>query len=333
VRPVRSVSFELERGKRLGLVGESGSGKTLTALALMRLVPRPGRIEAGEVLLKGRDLLAIDERAMGAVRGREVAMVYQNPLSSLNPVMTIGEQLVEAIRAHDRITETEGQVRAIRLLRDVGVPEPDRRIHGYPHQLSGGMRQRVVIAMAMSTNPDVLIADEATTALDVITQARILELLLRLVEERGTAVILITHDLGVARGFCTDVRVMYAGRIVEEASRDQFYAHPTHPYSEALLQSMVRLDADLGRSIPAIPGQPPLPGRLPSGCPFHPRCPAAIDICRDTEPGPVRFPGSSPVMAECHRAAERYRPAERPRAAQRDVDVDVDVDVDGITHG
>jgi oligopeptide/dipeptide ABC transporter ATP-binding protein len=161
----------------------------------------------------------------------------------------------------------------------------------------------------MSTNPDVLIADEATTALDVITQARILDLLLRLVEERGTAVILITHDLGVARGFSTDVQVMYAGRIVEQARRDQFYAHPTHPYSEALLESMVRLDADLGRSIPAIPGQPPLPGRLASGCPFHPRCPFAIDVCIDTEPEPVLFAGPPPVMAECHRAAERYRVA------------------------
>ena len=308
VRPVRDVSFQLRRGQRLGLVGESGSGKSLTALALMRMIPPPGRVEAGEVVLNGRNLLRLPEREMAAARGGEIAMVYQNPMASLNPVMTIGEQISEAVRAHENLNIGDAKERTVGLLRDVGVPEPERRYHRYPHQFSGGMRQRVVIAMAMCANPSVLIADEATTALDVITQARIIELLLRLVEQRDTAVILITHDLGVAAGFCTDVQVMYAGRIIEKADTAQLYANPIHPYSEALLQSICRLDADFTKPIRAIPGQPPLPGSLPSGCTFHPRCAYALDICREVVPVPMSLGREVPMMVECHRAVERFRP-------------------------
>jgi peptide/nickel transport system ATP-binding protein len=309
VRPVRNISFRLLRGQRVGLVGESGSGKSLTALSLMRLVRSPGYIESGEIFLNGRDLIALDERDMAQVRGGEMAMVYQNPMSALNPVRTIGHQIVEAIRLHEDVGPAAARAQAVELLRSVGVADAGARFDSYPHQFSGGMRQRVMIAMAMCANPDLLIADEPTTALDVTTQARIIELLLRLVEERNTAVMLITHDLGVAAGFCSDLQVMYAGRLVEKATAEAFYARPTHPYSEALLQSICRLEADVDAPMPAIPGQPPLPGLLPPGCPFHPRCPYAIDVCPEVEPRPERFRNGDAVVAECHRAEERYAAA------------------------
>jgi oligopeptide/dipeptide ABC transporter ATP-binding protein len=303
VRPVRGASFALAPRQRLGLVGESGSGKSLTALSLMRLLPLPGRIAAGQVLLRGVDLAQLSEREMARVRGGSVALVGQDPMSSLNPVHSIGRQIVEAIRAHEDVSQRVARGRAIELLGQVGLPNPARRYDSYPHQFSGGMRQRVMIAMAISANPDVLIADEPTTALDVTTQARIMDLLSGLVEEREMAVILITHDLGLAAGFCDDIQVMYAGRIVERSRPQALFSRPLHPYTEALLNAICRLDGDVTKPIAAIPGQPPLPGSLPSGCPFHTRCPHAFDRCVVEEPPPHVLPDGR--MAECHLAEQR----------------------------
>jgi oligopeptide/dipeptide ABC transporter ATP-binding protein len=301
IEPVRGVSFSLRRGERLGLVGESGSGKSLTALAIMRLARRATL--SGQILLEGEDLLALKPRQMERVRGGRVAMVYQDPMSALNPVQTVGRQLEEAIRLHQPALGRSGaRERAIELLNDVGVPHPERRVEQYPHEFSGGMRQRVMIAMAMCADPAVLICDEPTTALDVTTQARIMDLLDRLVEERGTAVVLITHDLGVAAGFCDRVQVMYGGRIVERADAEPLYRTPLHPYTEALLGAAVDLTLDLDRPIPTIGGQPPLAGRLPEGCSFHPRCAFAQDRCRTEVPLLREVAGR---LVECHRADER----------------------------
>jgi oligopeptide/dipeptide ABC transporter ATP-binding protein len=300
VEPVRGVSFELRRGERLGLVGESGSGKSLTALAIMRLARRATL--RGEVLLEGRDLLRLKPREMEKVRGGRVAMVYQDPMSALNPVYTVGRQLEEAIRLHTRADRRAARERAVELLDDVGVPHPRQRVDQYPHEFSGGMRQRVMIAMAMCADPAVLICDEPTTALDVTTQARIMDLLDRLVEEHGTAVVLITHDLGVAAGFCDAIQVMYGGRIVERADAEPLYRAPVHPYSEALLGAAVDLSLELGVPIPTIGGAPPLAGELPSGCSFHPRCPVARDVCRTELPALESLTGRS---VACHLAAER----------------------------
>ena len=297
------VAFSVGRREKVGLVGESGSGKSLTALALMRLLPPPGRIAAGNVLLGGRDLTRLTEKEMAAVRGGRIAMVYQDPMSSLNPVRSIGRQIVEAIRAHEDVSKTVARARAIELLADVGIAAPARRFDSYPHQLSGGMRQRVMIAMAISASPDVLIADEPTTALDVTTQARIVDLLGRLVEERDLGVILITHDLGLAATICDTINVMYAGRIVEHSGASQLFSSPVHPYSEALLGAICRLDEDVERPIAAIGGQPPLPQQLPPGCSFHPRCPYAIDLCHTETPGLHEL--SDDRQARCHLAEQR----------------------------
>jgi oligopeptide/dipeptide ABC transporter ATP-binding protein len=301
--PVRGVSFTLRRRQRLGIVGESGCGKSLTALGLMRLLPPPGRIAAGQVLLGDRDLVQLTEREMASVRGRRLALVYQDPMSSLNPVHTVGRQIVEAIRVHEDVSRGVARARAIELLGDVGLRSPGRRFDSYPHEFSGGMRQRVMIAMAISAGPDVLIADEPTTALDVTTQARIIDLLARLVDERDAAVILITHDLGVAASFCEDIHVMYAGRIVERGAAEPVFTRPVHPYTEALLSAICRLDQDVSRPIDAIPGQPPLPEQLPDGCPFHPRCPHAVERCRLETPDV--HPLGDGRSAECHLAEER----------------------------
>jgi peptide/nickel transport system ATP-binding protein len=307
IEPVRGVSLRLQRGRRLGIVGESGSGKSLTALALMRLLHPPARL-GGEVVLDGENLLQLSDRAMARVRAKRMSMVYQDPMSSLNPVFTVGKQIVEAIRIASDVSASVARARAIDLLGEVGVPEPHRRVDSYPHEFSGGMRQRVVIAMALSTDPDVIIADEPTTALDVTTQARVIDLLSRVVRDRGLAVILITHDLGVAAGFCDDVKVMYAGRFVESASVDTLYAQAAHPYTEALLSAVCRLDADVDRPMLAISGQPPLPGALPEGCPFHPRCPAAQTRCAQDAPAAVALDdGADGRFAECHFAADRAR--------------------------
>ena len=271
----------------------------------MRLVPQPGRVIGGELLLNGIDLLKLDSREMAQVRGGSIGMVYQDPLSALNPVRTVGHQIVEAIRIHLPLSRRAARARAVELLGDVGVPEPRRRVDSYPHEFSGGMRQRVVIAMAMCADPVLLIADEPTSALDVTTQARIIELIARMVEERGTAVILITHDLAVAAEFCDEIEVMYAGRIVERGPTQRLFSRPIHPYSEALLDSILLMDSEIAGPIPGIPGQPPVLQRLPAGCAFHPRCSLVRDICRSIEPEPRIFPGPAGNMAECHLADER----------------------------
>jgi len=302
VTPVRGVSFSLDRGQRLGIVGESGSGKSLTALALMRLVHEPVAL-GGRVLLDGTDLLGLSAREMARVRAQRMSLIYQDPMSALNPVFSVGKQIVEAVRlAHD-VPAKAARSRAIALLDDVGVPEPARRIDSYPHEFSGGMRQRVMIAMALASDPDVLIADEPTTALDVTTQARVMDLLSRIVADRHLAVILITHDLGVAAGFCDEVEVMYAGRVVEHAPVDDLYGRPVHPYTEALLGAVCRLDADTARPMPSIGGQPPLPDRLPTGCTFHPRCPCATQRCGGETPVPLAVERGR--FAECLYAHER----------------------------
>jgi peptide/nickel transport system ATP-binding protein len=306
VHPVRGVSLRVWRGQRVGIIGESGSGKSLTALAIMRLIRPPGRVTKGEVFLNGRDVLRLGEQDIARVRGAEMAMIYQNPMAALNPLRRVGDQVIEAIRVHEDVAARVARAQTIDLFGDVGIADPARQVDRYPHEFSGGMRQRVMIAMAMSLSPDLLIADEPTTALDVTTQARVLEVLERVVEERNTALILITHDLAVAASVCTDVRVMYAGRIVEAAPADSLYSNPVHPYSEALLQSIVDTHADVNSPVRAIPGHPPLPDRLPPGCTFHPRCPYAEDVCRDNDPPPVFLGHPEQIVAECHFAVERF---------------------------
>jgi oligopeptide/dipeptide ABC transporter ATP-binding protein len=303
-RLVHDVSFAVERGMRLGLVGESGSGKSLTALAIMRLLVAPVRIAAGRVLLgDGTDVAALDERRLAAVRGRRVAMVYQDPLSALNPVRRVGDQIAEAIRAHEDVSSAVAKRRAVELLSEVRVPDPRQRVDQYPHEFSGGMRQRVVIAMALSAGPELIVADEPTTALDVTTQARILELLLGLAEERGLAVMLITHDLGVAARFCDRLQVMYAGRLVETGPLGDLYRTPLHPYTEGLLASVCRLDADVALPVPALAGQPPTAGELPAGCAFRDRCSDAVARCGQERPELTANGGGRAVA--CHVADER----------------------------
>jgi oligopeptide/dipeptide ABC transporter ATP-binding protein len=281
---VRDVSFTLAPGRRLGIVGESGSGKTLTALAVMGLLRRPLRATAGTVRLGDVDLLSLSRRRLDRERGGRIAMIYQDPMASLNPLHRVGDQIVEAIRLHAPVPKAAAHERAVELLADVGIADPGVKARAYPHELSGGMRQRVMIAMALSAEPDVLLCDEPTTALDVTTQRRIVELLVRISEERGVAMVMITHDLGVAAGFCDDVAVMYGGRIVERRPVAELYARPAHPYTEALLGAAIDLTAPLDAPVTTIPGQPPVAGDLPSGCSFHPRCRYAQEVCRAERP-------------------------------------------------
>ncbi len=296
---VNGVSFSVPPGSVLGLVGESGCGKSMTALALIRLVPAPGRIAGGDVRLEGRSLFALDERTMRAVRGAGIAMIFQEPMTALNPVLTVGSQVAEAIRLHRRVGRREAWERAVALLGEVGIPEPARRARDYPHQLSGGMRQRVVIAIAVSCEPRVLVADEPTTALDVTIQAGILELLASLRRRHGMALVLITHDLGVVAQEADEVAIMYAGRIVERAPTAVLFGRPLHPYTQALLRSMPELGARRER-LESIPGQVPDLGHLPSGCAFRDRCPRAIEECgRDVPPLIEREPGH---LVACIRA-------------------------------
>jgi len=282
-RAVDGVSLSLARGRVLGLVGESGCGKSMTALCLLRLVPSPGRITGGRILFQGRDLLTLPEREMRAVRGAGVAMIFQEPMTALNPVLTVGSQIAEAIAVHRPVSRREAWDRAVALLDEVGIPEPAARATDYPHQLSGGMRQRVMIAMAISCEPQVLVADEPTTALDVTIQADILALLRDLRERHGMAVLLITHDLGVVAEQADDVAIMYAGRIVEQAPVAEIFARPRHPYTQALLRSMPRLGHHVDR-LAQIPGHVPDLAKLPAGCAFRERCPIAVDACGAAPP-------------------------------------------------
>jgi peptide/nickel transport system ATP-binding protein len=282
-RPVDDVSLIVERGKTLGIVGESGSGKSMLSLSIMGLVPPPGRIQSGQILLEGTDLTRLTRHAMREVRGDRVAMIFQEPMTSLNPVHTIGFQIVEALRAHRPLSGRDARDEAIAALRKVRIPAPQQRFDEYPHQLSGGMRQRVMIAMALACRPALLIADEPTTALDVTIQAQILDLLQELQAETGMAIILITHDLGVVAQIADQVAVMYAGRMVEHAPVADIFADAQHPYTIGLLGSMPRLDADVARLV-AVGGMVPPLFRLPAGCRFNTRCPFAAPGCRAEQP-------------------------------------------------
>ncbi|BAS27354.1 ABC transporter ATP-binding protein [Limnochorda pilosa] len=284
VPAVDGVSFELKRGGSLGVVGESGCGKSVTALSIMRLIPQPpGKIVGGQILFNGEDLAKKKESEMRRIRGNEISMIFQEPMTSLNPVFTVGDQIMEAIILHQKLNKREARERAIEMLKLVGIPDPDRRVDEYPHQMSGGMRQRVMIAMALSCNPKLLIADEPTTALDVTIQAQILDLMRRLRSEVGAAIILITHDLGVVAELVDDVVVMYAGKVVEKTDVRSIYATPQHPYTEGLLESIPKLHEERER-LQTIEGVVPSPYSMPSGCRFHPRCPLARDICKVEEP-------------------------------------------------
>jgi len=311
LKAVDGVSFQLKPHETLAIVGESGCGKSMTALSLMRLIPDPpGKIVAGSVKLAGRDLIALDEPAMRRVRGKDISMIFQEPMTSLNPVMTVGNQIAEALLLHEGLSRSDALKRAVEILKLVRIPEAGQRLKEYPHQLSGGMRQRVMIAMALACNPKVLIADEPTTALDVTIQAQILDIILDLQKKLGTAVILITHDLGVVAETAQRVIVMYAGRKVEEAPVGELFARPLHPYTHGLMASIPRLDLLRGegdvrkRRLEEIPGIVPALTNLPPGCPFAPRCPHAIDICRREFP---RYEEKAPShWAACWRSEEIY---------------------------
>jgi peptide/nickel transport system ATP-binding protein/oligopeptide transport system ATP-binding protein len=285
VRAVDGVSWSIGKGRTLALVGESGCGKSVTAMSILRLIPQPpGRIAGGRILFEGKDLAAIPEREMRRIRGNRIAMVFQEPMTSLNPVYTVGDQIVEAVELHQNRTGSAAWDIAVESLRAVGIPDPARRVNEYPHQMSGGMRQRVMIAMALSCNPALLIADEPTTALDVTIQAQILDLLRKLQREREMSILLITHDLGVVAETADDVAVMYAGKIVEQADVRTLFASPRHPYTQGLFKAMPQLGGDK-RRLEVIPGMVANPLNFPVGCKFHPRCPEARPgICDRVEP-------------------------------------------------
>ncbi|AEJ60549.1 oligopeptide/dipeptide ABC transporter, ATPase subunit [Spirochaeta thermophila DSM 6578] len=285
VKAVDGVSFSVRAGEIVGIVGESGCGKSVTSLSVMRLIPSPpGKIVGGRILFQGKDLLELPEKDMRSIRGKDISMIFQDPMTSLNPFLRISTQMIETIRLHQGLEAKAAREKAVEMLSLVGIPSPHKRIDAYPHQFSGGMRQRVMIAMALSCNPKILIADEPTTALDVTIQAQILDLMKDLAHRFGTSVILITHDLGVVAGMCNRVHVMYAGRIVEEAPVDRLFVSAAHPYTSALINSVPRLDKPRGRRLFSIPGQPPNLIDLPECCPFYPRCPKAMDVCKRAYP-------------------------------------------------
>src|SRR6476661_2204855 len=316
-RAVDGVSFAVGAGETIGLVGESGCGKSVTALSVLRLVRPPGRIEPGSrILFEGRDLVALAERELRAVRGARIAMVFQEPMTALNPVFTVGEQVAEVVRIHSRTTRRDAWQRAVEMLQVVGIPAPEQRAKEYPHQLSGGMRQRVVIAMALVMNPALVIADEPTTALDVTIQAQILELLADLTRRLGTSVLLITHDLGVVAENCSRVIVMYAGEVVEEAATADLFARAHHPYTEGLLGAMPRVGGEKER-LATIPGTVPPPTAWPAGCRFHDRCPYSWERCETEHPPLYQIGGGH--TSRCHLAEEPERRAHPhpPLAAQR----------------
>ena len=297
-RAVDGVYLTLDEGETLCVVGESGCGKTVTALSVLRLIPDPpGRIVGGEIRFQGENLLTFSDREIRDVRGNDISMIFQEPMTSLNPVFTVGYQIVEAVTLHQGLGSREAWDKAVEMLDKVGIPDPAQRAREYPHQLSGGMRQRAMIAMALSCNPKILIADEPTTALDVTIQAQILELMRRLQEDFGTAIIMITHDLGIVAEMANRVAVMYAGVVVEEGSAEQIFTEPRHPYTQGLLESVPRIDAGRGGRLQEIPGVVPSLYRVPEGCKFEPRCPHAADRCRDREP--ALLPISDGHAARC----------------------------------
>jgi peptide/nickel transport system ATP-binding protein len=304
VYPVDGVSFTLDRGETLALVGESGCGKSLTSLALLQLVPAPGRIEAGSSIRLGdTEVLALEGEALRRIRGRRIGMIFQDPMTSLNPVFTVGDQIAEGILAHFKLSRAQARERALQLLQEVGIPDPRERLKAYPHQLSGGMRQRVMIAIALAAEPEILIADEPTTALDVTVQAQILEVLDRLRTTRGMAVLLITHDLGIVAGRADRVAVMYAGQIIEATTTNRLFARPSHPYTQGLFASVPRISGPLKRLTP-IRGSVPAPAAWPGGCRFRPRCPKAFE---KSEREPPLLPVGPDHVMRCWLAEEPER--------------------------
>lgn len=315
VRAVNGVDFAIKPGEKVAIVGESGCGKSVTALSIMRLVAQPpGEYAGGSILFDGQDLLDMSERSMQKIRGAQIGMIFQDPMTCLNPTMTVGRQIAEGLRIHLKIREGEARNRAMRLLEQVGIPDIARRINSYPHQFSGGMRQRVMIAMALACNPKLLIADEPTTALDVTVQAQILELISGVCQEFGTALILITHDLGVVAGMTDRVVVMYAGKVVEEAPTEELFANPRHPYTLGLLNSVPRLDEQRHAELRTIEGAPPDLLNPPTGCPFMPRCFYSHAVCRE-------MPPLDPIAGnQLHRKAcwpDISDPKEKERAERR----------------
>jgi len=309
---VDDVSLHVDRGEVLALVGESGCGKSMTAFSLLRLVPRPGRVSARRIRLAGHDILDLPIPKLRGVRGRDAAMIFQEPMTSLNPVQNVGRQVVEAIRLHERVSVSEARRRTVALFDQVGIPDPDTRFAAYPHQLSGGMKQRVMIAMALSMRPKLLIADEPTTALDVTIQAQILDLLRQLQRDTGLAILLITHDLGIVNELADRVAVMYAARLVEEGARRGILATPRHPYTQGLLRAMPA-GGRHGEPLVEIPGTVPAPEDWPAGCRFTSRCPRAFEPCPDVMPGDTVLEGGQ--VARCHAVAAdqeagRYREAD-----------------------
>ena len=291
VRAVEDVSFDVDQGEILAIVGESGSGKSVTSLSIMGLLAEPGHVAGGSLEFEGKDLATLSEKQYRELRGNDMAMIFQEPMTSLNPVYRVGNQIVEAIRTHEKVSKAEAKDRAVDLLRKVGIPSPEARINDYPHQMSGGMRQRVMIAMALACNPKLLIADEPTMALDVTIQAQILDLLRRLRDDTGMAVLLITHDLGVVSETADRVVVMYCGQVVEEAEVRTLFDHPMHPYTLGLLKSIPRLEDDDSKRLYMIKGMVPNPLEMPPGCHFSDRCDSCMDICRTKVPELVDVDG------------------------------------------
>jgi oligopeptide transport system ATP-binding protein len=309
VKAVDGISFELERGKTLGIVGESGSGKSVTNLSILRLIPTPpGKIVGGEIVFDGKDLLKVSDEEIRAVRGKRIAMIFQDPMSSLNPFMRISKQLMEITELHLRYSKDQAREHAVKMLETVGIPDARSRVNSYPHEFSGGMRQRVMIAMALSCEPELLIADEPTTALDVTIQAQILDLIKKLKERTGTSVILITHDLGVVAGMTDEIIVMYAGKVFERAPTTELFETPGNPYTKGLLRSVPDPTSTTGE-LYQIPGLPPDPAHLPPGCPFAPRCDRVQDICRNQFPPFVRLNPAHDSL--CHFAEDVYRESQK----------------------
>jgi peptide/nickel transport system ATP-binding protein len=309
LRAVDGVSFDVPAKATIGLVGESGCGKSVTSLSILRLIAPPGRIESGKILFDGKNLLELPEKEMRSLRGNQISMIFQEPMTSLNPVYTVGDQIVEAVRLHQKRSRSEARDRAIEMLQLVGIPSPERRVDSYPHELSGGMRQRVMIAMALACQPRLLIADEPTTALDVTIQAQVLDLLRKLQALLGMSVVLITHDLGVVAGHVDRLAVMYAGRIVEEGPVRQIFAEPAHPYTKGLIQSLppfgTSRDATTRpRRLPTIEGVVPDLRSLPKGCRFQDRCAYVVDRCYSEEPELLPVGGDVTRLSRCHRREE-----------------------------
>lgn len=324
VKAVDDVSFTIDKGETLGVVGESGSGKSVTAMSIMRLVQNPGKIVGGEILFEGRDLLKLSDKEMRKVRGREIAMIFQDPMTSLNPVLTIGRQLSEPLIEHLNMSKEQALKESAELLKMVGIPNAQERLKSYPHHFSGGMRQRVMIAMSLACRPKLIIADEPTTALDVTIQAQILELLLRLQNETGTAVMIITHALGVVAGMADRINVMYAGHVVETTTADELFANPRHPYTLGLLKSIPRLDEERRERLQPIQGSPPDMLALPTGCPFVSRCEYSLEQCPTVLPllRPVPVVTSTENVKHeiaCHAEVKLGDPPTNPKFAEEAV--------------